>query len=467
MLPDDLKMARVVPIYKKNCKNDPSNYRPVTVLNVISKIFEKVIYDQVEVYLTENNVLYCLQSGFRRSYSTDTCLIHLTDKIKYETDKGNFTGLVLLDLQKAFDTVNHKILLGKLGAIGLSENCVKWFKAYLSNRKQLTFANNTLSSETTVKCGVPQGSILGPLLFLVYVNDMISAVNCELFLYADDSALVVSGKSVKDIQDTLSYELGNIHEWLVDNCLSLHLGKTEAILFGPKRKLKSVTLDVECNGIKITNQTCVTYLGAQLDNNLSGENMANKVLKKVNARIKFLYRNVSYLNVTTRKMLASALIQCHYDYACSIWYLNLSACTKNKLQVAQNKTIRLILQLNSRTHLQFEHFSKANILPVQKRVEQIKLCHMFKINSKISPSYLINSFNRCTHGYTLRSLNNFQIYSYNNTGVTTFGYSATVLWNSLPNSTKECSSYSRFKYEVKRYLWGNFKKEATCAYVYK
>ena len=109
---------------------------------------------------------------------------------------------------------------------------------------------------------------------------------------------MVSGKSVKDIQDTLSYELGNIHEWLVDNCLSLHLGKTEAILFGPKRKLKSVTLDVECNGIKITNQTCVTYLGAQLDNNLSGENMANKVLKKVNARIKVLYCNVSYLNVT-------------------------------------------------------------------------------------------------------------------------------------------------------------------------
>ena len=181
-IPDELKMARIVPLYKKNSKTHVWNYRPISVLSVISKVFEKVVFMQLSDYLSENRLLYEFQSGFRSSYSTDTCLIHLTDYIKLENDKGNFTGMVLLDLQKAFDTVDHTILLNKLKWLGADDLTVQWFRSYLTGRTQVTDIGGTLSEPKGVTCGVPQGSILGPLLFLLYVNDMASAVRCKLLL---------------------------------------------------------------------------------------------------------------------------------------------------------------------------------------------------------------------------------------------------------------------------------------------
>ena len=185
-IPNDLKMARIVPLYKKNSKTHVWNYRPISVLTVISKVFEKVVFMQLSDYLSEHRLLYEFQSGFRSSYSTDTCLIHLTDYIKLENDKGNFTGMVLLDLQKAFDTVDHTILLNKLKWLGADDLTVQWFRCYLTGRTQVTDIGGTMSEPKGVTCGVPQGSILGPLLFLLYVNDMESAVRCTLLLYADD-----------------------------------------------------------------------------------------------------------------------------------------------------------------------------------------------------------------------------------------------------------------------------------------
>ena len=178
--------------------------------------------------------MYELQSGFRSTYSTNTCLMYLYDYIRQECDKGNFTGMVLLDLQKAFDTVNHYILLYKLTALGMNGESAEWFRSYLSGRKQVVDVNGTISVGRIVTCGVPQGSILGPLLFLFYVNDMSATVRCKLLLYADDSALLVSGKDVAEIEAALNVEHEAVQEWLVDNKLSLHLGKTESILFASK-----------------------------------------------------------------------------------------------------------------------------------------------------------------------------------------------------------------------------------------
>ena len=187
---------------------------------------ECVVYDQVYEYIQNKQLLYELQSGFRKSHSTDTYLLHLTDYIKGEIDQGKFCGMVLLDLQKAFDTVNHGILLFKLQSMGFNVNSVKWMCSYLTGREQIVDVNGTVSPPSKITCGVPQGSILGPMLFLLYVNDMKSAVGCKLLLYADDSALIVSDNCVNNIENVLSGELHNISKWLVDNKLSLHLGKT-------------------------------------------------------------------------------------------------------------------------------------------------------------------------------------------------------------------------------------------------
>ena len=309
VVPDDLKSARVVPLYKKNDKTEVSNYRPVSILSIVSKVLERVMYDQLEQYLSENSILYELQSGFRHGFSTDSCLIHLTDFIRFQMDKGNLVGMILLDLKKTFDTVNHSIFLMKLKAIGLSESPVRWFSSYLSDRRQLVDLSGTYSSPGTISCGVPQGSILGPLLFLIYVNDMSAVVENKLLLYADDSAILVPAKSKQEIETRLSHDLDILSQWLICNKLSLHLGKTESILFGSKQRLKSQSqLDINCNGQSIESREEVKYLGATIDNNLSFETMARSVIKKANGKLKFLYRKSQFLTRYTRKRLVSSLV---------------------------------------------------------------------------------------------------------------------------------------------------------------
>ena len=224
--------------------------------------------------------------------------------------------------------------------------------------------NGCLSDYKSIHCGVPQGSILGPLLFSVYVNDMQSAVSCKLLLYADDSALLVSGRDVDYIQTKLGNDLGHLRDWLIDNKLSLHLGKTESILFGSSQKLKQCTeMQVLCGDVNITAKKCVQYLGTDLDQSLSGETIASNVIKKTHSRLKFLYRNKKYLDTHTRKLLANCLIQCHFDYASSYWYSALTLNSKQKLQTAQNKVIRYVLDMSPRAHLESVHFKQMGWLP--------------------------------------------------------------------------------------------------------
>ena len=199
-----------------------------------------MVCEQLTDYLTCNNYLYELQSGFRQSFSTESCLIHLSYFILKKQDMREYVGMVVFDLQKAFDIVNHKILINKLKALGLNQIAIHWFVSYLKDREQIVDIAGTYSQACSITCGVPQGSILGPLLFLIYVNDMKAAVKCKLILYADDSALLVSGKDVVKIEQVLSRELKAVNEWLEENRLSLHLGKTQSIIFGSKKSLQKM-----------------------------------------------------------------------------------------------------------------------------------------------------------------------------------------------------------------------------------
>ena len=226
---------------------DPSNYRPISLLRLISKIFEKIVHDQMIDSLSQYNILHRYQSGFRTKHSNDLCLSCLNDKILKRFDNGLFTAMILLDLQKAFDTIDHNILLEKLMAIGFCDDTVHWFHSYLTDRAFLVSIENKYSSISKISCGVLQGSILGPLLFLIYVNDMKQAVSSDLLLYADDSCLVFQHKHVTEIETHLNNDFSNLCEWFLDNKLSIHFGedKTKSILFGTKRKLRKVgTLNI-------------------------------------------------------------------------------------------------------------------------------------------------------------------------------------------------------------------------------
>ena len=188
----------------------------------------------------------------------------------------------------------------------------------MKGRKQKTKIIGIFSDPRVVPCGVLQGSILGPLLFLLYINDMEAAGSCQLILYADDSALLVSGKDVNKIEEQLGNELSSLNGWLVDNRLSINLGKTESILFSTKKRLGiSSEMNVTCGETMVASTKSVRYLGVDLDQSLDGDYIAGNILKKGNSRLKFLWRHAKFLNKNSRKLLASALIQCHFDYACT------------------------------------------------------------------------------------------------------------------------------------------------------
>ena len=451
-VPDELKYAVVKPLFKKGSRLEAGNYRPVSVLCIVSKVLERAVYVQLYEYFKKHQLIYEFQSGFRKSYSTDTCLINLMDHIRNLIYKGHYVGMVLLDLQKAFDTVDHDILCDKLEAMGL--DFTKWFKSYLENRQQVVVANGTVSEPGTVSCRVPQGSILGSLLFLCYVNDMPMSVKCKLLLYADDSALIVSGSDPKIIADALSKELESCRQWLMDNKLSLHLAKTESILFGSKKKLKRViSFEVKCGDIVIKNEESVNYLGVQLDNHLGGNSIVKGIISKVNSRLKFLYRYSNLLNFKSRKTLCSALIQCLFDYSCSSWYPGLNKGLKEKLQVAQNKTIRFILDLDNRAHIGTKELETTGFLKVPDRVKQLKLGHVFKIRKKTCPRYLTANFqqlNEIEDRITTRAkVNDFLKPKM---CINTFAYSAIDDWNSLPNNVKGIKRQKKFKECLKKSL---------------
>ena len=379
--PSNCKIAKITPLYKKGCRTDPKNYRPISLLPIVSKVIEKVVHQQLQEYLDNNEILYKFQSGFRSNHSTDTCLSYLSDKILSGFDGGLLTGVIAIDLQKAFDTIDHKILLNKMKFLGFSETVIQWFNSYLSDRIFKINLNITLSVPAKINCGVPQGSILGPLLFSLYVNDMSQAVNSELYLYADDACLLFQHRDSKVINEQLNEDFAHLCDWFVDNKLSIHFGedKTKCILFASKNKIKKIgKLTISYNNIEIKQHHRLSYLGALLDVTMSGVDMAHGVIRKINNRLKFLHRKDQFLNYKLRRLLCNALIQPSFDYVCSSWYVNLTKKMKLRLQATQNKCIRFCLRLGNRTHLNYSDFKKINWLPVEERVFQCISAHVFK-----------------------------------------------------------------------------------------
>ena len=215
-VPEELKIAKVAPVYKGRESYLLENYRPVSILPAFSKIFEKLMNKRLVDYLDKNKVLYEYQFGFRKMYSTSNAVITLVDKISNALNNGNFMLGVFLDFSKAFDTVNHKILCDKLETYGIRGTCLKWFKSYLSNRSQFVMYNNSSSSTSEIVCGVPQGSILGPLLFLIYINDIVNVSHILLpVLFADDTNVFLEGSNINDMCDVMNSELEKLHIWLM------------------------------------------------------------------------------------------------------------------------------------------------------------------------------------------------------------------------------------------------------------
>ena len=308
--PDIWKKGKIVPLHKSKDPTSPNNYRPITILPILSKILEHIVHQQVYEYLQQNNMIASEQFGFRPKLSTNIALTQLTEEILQNMDNKMIAVAVFIDLRKAFDTVDHTLLISKLRNLGFSNPGVDWFWSYLSSRSTVTSINNPTSDPKPVTVGVPQGSILGPLLFLLYINDLPRCLtHCKSILYADDTLLYHSARTVADLESKINTDLESVSHWLNNNLLTLNNEKTKFMIFPNKKQSLSnsdVTFTVQSK--KIQRERSIKYLGITLGEDFSWHEHIDNLINMVNQRIGVLRRIRDCLDLGTRCVLYTSLI---------------------------------------------------------------------------------------------------------------------------------------------------------------
>ncbi|XP_065664405.1 uncharacterized protein LOC136086066 [Hydra vulgaris] len=312
VFPEKIKIARVVLIFKSGDPSDVTNYRPISVLTCISKVLERIMYNRLYSFLIQNNILYNKQFGFKSGHSTDHAILHLVHDIFKGFNEKKYTLGVFIDLSKAFDTVDHLILLSKLEFYGIKNSNLAWFKSYLSNRKQYISYDGDKTDNMIITCGVPQGSVLGSLLFLIYVNDLYKFSNIlNTTLFADDTNLFYSHEDINILFLTVNKELDNLTQWFKANKLSLNITKTKYTLFHRVHKkenipLKLPNLFIDKNIIK--REISSKFLGVILDENVTWREHISVVENKVSKNIGILYKAKQVLNQSCLKYIYFSFI---------------------------------------------------------------------------------------------------------------------------------------------------------------
>ena len=318
-----------------------NNYRPISLLCVLSKVFEKIMYNRVTAFLEMFQVLNINQYGFRKKSSTHMALLLFLDKVVQAIENGEYAVGIFLDFSKAFDTVDHTILLEKLDHYGIRGCALSWLTSYLSNRMQYVTYNGSTSKQQMIQCGVPQGSILGPLLFLIYINDLcIICKNTIPVLFADDTNLFSSGSDIASLQDGINDDLKIISEWLKVNKLSLNIKKTHYMCFTAKNKIRP-SLSLQIDGETINEVDNTKFLGVIIDNKLNWKDHISYTCRKVARGIGVIIKARKVLRNESLKSLYYSFIYPYFIYCNQVWG---SACKTNMkpLVVLQKKAIRII-----------------------------------------------------------------------------------------------------------------------------
>ena len=298
--PELLKKAKIIPVFKKGCKNKPENYRPISILPTLSKIFEKHVSSSIFEYLNKNSLIHKEQSGFRSQHSCQTALTKLTETWLDEINKGNLTGVVYLDFSKAFDLVNRQLLLSKLECYNFHHSAIEWISSYLSDITQQVTIGNKSSEQKPIPRGVPQGSVLGPLLFLIFINDLpMSTCESNIDLFADDSTLHNSGPSVQCVESNLRSDLKEVQDWCENNDMYINVDKTKTMLLTTSQRstrLQKKELSLHIHETEIEQVSHHKLLGIHVDKFLHWDIQVKELFKRINSKINLLSKIKKYLN---------------------------------------------------------------------------------------------------------------------------------------------------------------------------
>ena len=341
VFPSVLKTAKVVPVFKKVSKLNYSNYCPISLLSNIEKILEKLMYKRLYTFLDYNNIICDLQFGFRQQCSTSHALINITENIRTALDNGNIGCGVFVDLRKAFDTVDHQILLAKLNHYGIRGVPNYWFKSYLSNHKQYVPITGYECGLAAINCGVPQGSVLGPLLFLLYINDLNQAIKfCRVHHFADDTNLLCFGNSIKKLSKLVNADLKHLLNWLNANKISLNVKKTEMIILRSKQKKLEGDLKIKLCEKRLYPTESVKYLGVKIDVNFTWQHHVNDLSIKLNRANALLFKMRKYVSLKILRSIYFAIFDSYFSYYCLVWAQNFS--TIRRILILQKRAVRII-----------------------------------------------------------------------------------------------------------------------------
>jgi hypothetical protein len=445
IFPQDLKVTKVIPIFKSKDHSNFENYHPISLLPTFSKIFERLVYNRLFKYINANQILTTAQYGFQRKLSTEQAIIELQNRVIENLSSKKFCLGIFIDLSKAFDTLNHRILLDKLFSYGIRGISHKWFTSYLHNRTQYTEYLSCKSSMGNVCCGVPQGSILGPLLFLLYMNDVVSVCQkCSPILFADDTTLLYSNANQETLSEIVNNELKSISDWFACNRLSLNIEKTQYVYFRKTHSnLHSDGTNDNLPILKVNNEVIsrvevVKFLGVYIDEYLKWDKHIMKKANQVSKAVGTISRLKSILPKTVLLTLYNSLILPHMTYSIVAWG-NSSKSAMKRLQILQKRTICIVMGAKYNSHTS-PIFKSLNLLCLQD-IFELENCKLYmKYCSNDLPQYLKEKLliTPTQHYYDMRNSNNNLISPriHSKLEEQLISHKVAKVWNSQPDSIK-------------------------------
>ena len=459
VFPIDLKTARVLPIHKGGPSETLNNYRPISLLPILSKILEKLMHSRVYKFLEEQNFFYQYQYGFRKNKNTGLAIAELTNELNINIDNGLINVGVFLDFRKAFDTVDHTLLLKKLDTAGIRGIINNWFDSYLKYRKQYVQLGDEVSPHQMITRGVPQGSILGPLLFLIYINDINKAVlHGSLRLFADDANLFYNGRDIDTLQQKIEEDLSRLGQWLCNNKLSINFEKCNFMyICSQQRKPYLPKMNVQILNRQINYTNCYKYLGVIIDESLTFKQHITAVCKSLSPLIGVFARARHVLPRTVLRLIYFSLFHSKVQYCLEAWGATAPSILL-PLLVMQRKIIRIMTFSGYRDDT-VPMFRSLNVLTIPQ-LYQLRLAIMvFNELNGNSCSYF--GFTPLRHSYGTRQRESGQLdlrpstHSYNlktNYAFRSIIYEGTRVFNNIPDNIKTAPSIHVFKKKCKSWL---------------